>query len=140
MTLQFLGEVSDSNIPPLKDAIEDGVKGQGEVLVSLGGIGVFPDWRRPRVIWVGLKRGVKEVTYIYRKLSHRLDLQEDRRFSPHITLGRFNKRYQNIERLKGISYSYDKELGEFQVKEISLIRSTLTQAGPIYNTLSSFSL
>lgn len=140
MTLKFLGEVPDSDIPALKGAIQDGIKGQGGVSVSLEGIGVFPGWREPKVIWVGLKRGIKEVTYIYRRLSHRLDLQEDRRFSPHITLGRFNKRYKNIERLKEISYSYNKELGEFQVKEISLIRSTLTKAGPIYNTLSLFSL
>lgn len=155
VTLHFLGEVSANKVSELKVAMEEGAKGVGRFLLSVGGIGVFPDWRNPRVIWVGIERGKEEIIRLYEGLSvslRRVDsafLAEERDFKAHITLGRFRNEGRRrgpkspdkdlrLERLKEIAHIYDgKEVGLFYVEKVSLIRSQLTPSGPIYSLISS---
>ena len=54
LTLKFLGEVDDARERELRDALQRAVAGGKTLPLALGGFGVFPDFSRPRVVWVGV--------------------------------------------------------------------------------------
>src|SRR5205814_1729915 len=54
LTLKFLGDVADEREPELAAALTRAAAGVRGLALALGGFGVFPDFRRPRVVWVGI--------------------------------------------------------------------------------------
>ena len=55
LTLKFFGEIEDKRIPKIEKALDTAVDGISAFSLSVSGMGTFPDMRRPRVIWIGLK-------------------------------------------------------------------------------------
>src|SRR5439155_27139597 len=49
LTLKFLGDVADEREPELAAALTRAAAGARSLSLALGGFGVFPDFRRPRV-------------------------------------------------------------------------------------------
>src|SRR3989475_13040991 len=54
LTLKFLGDVAGGQEPELAAALTRAAAGARNLTLALGGFGVFPDFRRPRVVWVGI--------------------------------------------------------------------------------------
>ncbi|MGD9160477.1 MAG: RNA 2',3'-cyclic phosphodiesterase, partial [Desulfobacteraceae bacterium] len=54
LTLVFLGDVNEEGIPGIISGIDDIANRYEPFDISLEGMGVFPDIRRPRVLWLGL--------------------------------------------------------------------------------------
>jgi 2'-5' RNA ligase len=55
LTLRFLGDTAENQLPALKRGL-DGVCGRyGPFELQLGELGCFPNGRRPRVIWAGIR-------------------------------------------------------------------------------------
>src|SRR5207249_53247 len=54
LTLKFLGDVADEREPELAAALTRAAAGARGLALALGGFGEFPDFRRPRVVWVGI--------------------------------------------------------------------------------------
>ena len=139
LTLKFLGNVEEEKIREIEEAICRKTRKGSSFLLSLGCLGVFPDFRRPRVVWVGVEEGaskVKELAKIIEKALLPLGAKkEDHPFSPHLTLGRV-KGGKGIGRLKEILSSLEaKNLGSLNVHRIEIIKSQLTPKGAIYTTL-----
>ena len=57
LTLKFLGDVKQDSIPDVCNAINNVAIKQKPFTLEFGGIGTFPNFSRPRVLWIGLKRG-----------------------------------------------------------------------------------
>src|SRR2546423_921021 len=54
LTVKFLGEQPDDMAPRIADAMR-GVGARNRVVdAQIGGIGAFPNFRRPRVVWIGV--------------------------------------------------------------------------------------
>ena len=55
-------------------------------------IGIFPSYKIPRIIWVGIKESSHKLTELYNSIEERLYKngfpKENKRFSSHITIGR----------------------------------------------------
>ena len=107
--------------------------------IAFGGIGAFPNFARPRVIWMGIKQGASPVSRlaktVNRELTH-LDFSTDTRFHPHLTLARL-RTATNLEPLKNMSRKYDTIVGgSMRVNEITLMQSQLHPNGAIYTPLS----
>ncbi len=103
--------------------------------VSLKGFGVFPDLKRPRVLWIGVEKGKEKMKELYEKLTMRLEplnLEIEKRFFPHLTIGRIKFGNVNYEKLE-----YNSEI--FHVDKFVLFSSTLTKSGPIYKKEKIFS-
>src|SRR5439155_6307495 len=91
VTLKFLGEVGDDREPEVAAALGRAAAGARTLPLALEGFGVFPDFRRPRVVWAGIapEPGLEI-------LQHRVEQEfaplgfpvEARPFRPHVTLGR----------------------------------------------------
>jgi len=65
---------------------------------------------------------------------------EDRRFTPHITLGRIRSNKNTDKLLRLIEEEKVEELGSFDVSEVHLIKSELKPAGAEYTELYSIIL
>ena len=55
LTLKFLGDVSENNIPMINEILQAEAAHAKPFEISVGGFGVFPNITRPRVIWVGVE-------------------------------------------------------------------------------------
>ncbi len=127
----------------INDAAARCAHGVGEIRLSVGSVGMFPDARRPRVIWVGLSGDIEKLVGLRDALEEAcVSLgfpKEGRAFRPHLTLGRVKERL-STETLKKIEQNKNVVLGEMNVDHIELIKSDLKPSGAVYTTLSSYPL
>lgn len=144
LTLKFLGYVGQDKIPEIVEAIKNASTDQKQLLLNVRGIGVFPNIRRPRVIWVGLDGEIDRLADLQGNIDERLVglgfEKEERKFSPHLTLGRVKDKATPAEvadlaeLIRGFQVGL---LGVLAVNKISLMRSTLTPKGAIYDQIAA---
>lgn len=150
LTLQFLGDVPVRVLPAVQDAIRRGCAGTSPFSLEVGGLGVFPNQRRPRVVWVGLRGDEGDMETLHRLQTSIADalkplgFKPDKEFHPHLTLGRVREGarqddYASIAR--AVSNTLVPQLAApFRVDAISLMRSELRPAGSIYTQTAVFEL
>jgi 2'-5' RNA ligase len=145
VTLQFLGDVPESMVGRITAAMQDACAGARPLDVSLGGVGAFPNASRPRVMWTGLEGGIAELRTLAVGLSERLKAlgyAPDKRFEPHITLGRVREGIRPDE-LRAISQALASQATQqppkesFTVSSISLMQSHLQPGGAVYTQLAT---
>jgi 2'-5' RNA ligase len=146
LTLQFLGDVSEASIPNIVNALQAASIGSRRISLELGGLGVFPNLRRPRVLWAGLHgttQDMKDLDMLHRAVSEGLTplgFKPDKRFDPHLTLGRVRDTVRPGE-LAAISDVVSSQSNlmvsrlPFQIDAISLMKSDLQPGGSIYTRL-----
>jgi 2'-5' RNA ligase len=143
VTLKFLGEVPEDKINDVFLATEKALEGIKKFRMSLRGMGAFPDFRRPRVIWIGAKSGEEELIYLAGRVEEEMGKigfpKENRKFSAHFTIGRV-KSTKNIENLMELVKSSDFSTDEIEVNEVVVMRSQLHPAGAIYTPLKKIQL
>jgi 2'-5' RNA ligase len=128
-------------------AIEEGCKGFGKFSLELSGLGVFPNYKRPRVIWLGVGGQIETLLRLQKRIDDQLELlgfpREKRPFSPHITLGRVRDPISTYEMEECGSLmqskKYDQKLS-LLVDNIKLMRSQLMPTGAIYSQIASVKL
>lgn len=90
ITLRFLGGIDQVTYERFLAALE--FESCETFPIHLGGMGSFPNARRATVVWVGVDRGVAELTRlneITEEAAQNAGLEpEDRPFHPHLTLAR----------------------------------------------------
>ena len=145
-TMKFFGYVEEKLLSGnISAVIEEAVKNQAPFNLKGIGVGVFPNWRYPRVIWAGLVGDVEAAISLHEKLEAVLrpfDFKKDeRQFRMHLTLGRAKSPLKNCGALVALVEKLaDKEFGEFTVDHLTLYKSVLTREGPIYTALREFKL
>ena len=143
LTLKFLGDINLSQLEEVGSVMERVAGKQGRFKIACGGIGLFPEAGNPRVIWVGLTRGVSDLA----RLSHDLDLglsqlgfePEQRGFKAHLTLGRVKSRLER-GRLASLVDGLKTPPMEMEAGEVILFRSDLRAQGAIYTPLNRVDL
>jgi len=140
ITIRFLGETDQELIPDIKKIMDHVSSKYNSYNLGIDRLGGFPNLNKPRVIWAGLKdddqinimaRMVKEVEYDIRELGF---APEEKRFRPHLTLGRI-KVPKGLEDLLETLRSYQLEPFPCKLTKLRLYKSTLTPQGPIYECL-----
>ena len=144
LTLKFLGNIAPDQLSRITTAIAPAVQGLSPLELQIGGLGVFPNTNRTRVIWVAVTGDVEPLVGLHRDIDRALVPlgfpQEGRPFTPHLTLGRLREQAPPGERTgigKLVAATEFEGGPAFAVNELSMMRSTLTPAGPIYNRLAS---
>jgi 2'-5' RNA ligase len=142
-TIKFLGPVSEENIEGIASALKEAASSVPRFVIAAGGIGIFPDIRRPRVIWVGLDG--KNLEPLVRAVESVLEplgfAPESRPFKPHLTLGRWSRQETRGEALrKEIERWTHTAFGEFAVKNVILFQSVLNPRGAVYTALRALPL
>jgi 2'-5' RNA ligase len=144
LTLKFLGEVGEDRLAELYSAVDEASSGSAAFDMALRGFGAFPSLRRPRVVWAGVEHEAT-LARLQEKVEMGLEAvgyeRENRRFHPHLTLGRARKGaragdFDGFEDLvNGLSYE-----GRFRVTAVDVMRSRLDPGGAVYSVLHSTSL
>ncbi|MFC7326471.1 RNA 2',3'-cyclic phosphodiesterase [Marinactinospora rubrisoli] len=93
ITLLFLGQVPDPEVPGLRDLLGREVAGRRAMRLALRGAGTFPaDAARGRVLWAGLDGDLEPLADLADALRSAAEAHgvpiEARPFVPHLTLAR----------------------------------------------------
>ncbi len=141
LTLKFLGDTPVGKIELLKDTLESEARLHKAFEIQVGGLGAFPNARRPRVIWVGVQAPADLANLASGVEKSTLPLgftAEERPFSPHLTLGRVSQHAapDEISSLAELLLKTHVEtLGISRVDQIQLFRSDLRPSGAVYTSL-----
>lgn len=141
LTLLFLGEVEDRELPALCQAVADCCVSHSPFGLGVETVGCFPNPRRPRIVWVGIGAGSGEVCALHDALeAPLLELgcyrREERAYTPHITLGRVKSERSTAALSMALARQANWRGGETEVREVRVLSSELTPQGPIYTVLS----
>lgn len=142
LTLKFFGDIDTNGLKLLEDAIANVVSDFEPFNIKISGCGAFPNSNHIKVIWVGIEDDsiLKDLHDKMDKEFARIGFDKDRKFSTHLTIGRM-KSAKNKDKVKSTIEEFGNvEIGEMEVSQISLKKSTLTPRGPIYEDISIFEL
>jgi RNA 2',3'-cyclic 3'-phosphodiesterase len=147
LTLQFLGYIDSGLTGRITSAMADAASGIHPFHLSVGGMGVFPDPRRVRVIWVGLTGDLEIITSLQKRIESAMKplgfTPESRAFTPHLTLGRVRDEAGQEER-QGLGQLVTRTTVEIEnrleVNSVHLFRSQLRPQGPLYTIVGSVRL
>lgn len=146
VTLKFLGDVEESRIPDLEAALRRIAAAHPVGTIEVAGLGVFPDVRNPRVLWVGLREGsaliVRLAEAVDRAISEVGFPPESRPFSPHLTLARIKEGGRAVGRAlesQGL-LTESPVLGRLPVGALALMQSDLRPSGAVYTRRAEFVL
>ena len=134
LTLKFFGEVKEEGLDNLRKCLGSAVKNIPGFNMEARGIGAFPNFQNPRVIWAGIYDS-GEITRLAQAIEKMATEQgfhaNDKPFSPHLTLARLNRPAR-----RGLADVLEKNAQNFfgatPVDALYLIQSALTPQGPRY--------
>jgi len=136
LTLKFLGDVDPAQEPDINQALERALAGTRTFTVGVSGFGVFPDARRPRVVWAGVEPhpSLELLQDAVERFLTPLGFEpEGRAFRPHLTLGRAERDakagdWRGLEDLMvGLAFE-----DSVIVESLDLMESTLQPSGAVY--------
>lgn len=152
LTLHFLGDVEAERAQLLKLALPSIVGKRPEFEIHTSGLGVFPNEREPRVIWLGLQGDLVQYNDLYTDLAVGLNKFEfpieERAPKPHITLGRVRDNPTAADHLAIRQLVNDWDLARklreepvpIPVERVELIRSFLQKTGPRHERIAQAKL
>ena len=139
ITLKFIGDTSEEVIEQITTDIFRTPSLFNKFTIALGGTGIFPNMRRPRVYWSGIIKGVPELTQIADLVNNRCAFlsvpREERPFRAHVTLGRF-KTDPTPDLMQKFISSELMVTGDLQISRMVLMKSVLRKEGPEYSILA----
>ena len=141
LTLKFFGEQPPEVAERVSHAMTDVAKRHRQIPIVLGGVGAFPNLRRPRVVWMGIEQNPK-----LELLHHDVEVAcegagfeiDARPFRPHLTLARSRGR-STADELRALSREAKRAKMEAEsvVQSIDLMRSELSPNGSTYHVVSA---
>ena len=146
LTIKFLGDVLEERIPELTQCVQDALQNQTLFTVTIEGMGMYPNARQPRVVWLGIKDegNLKLIHHELAKTLQGFDPEPEKRaFSPHLTIARVrqNGGHDTVRQIGEVLSQFKVDsLGSFEVQTVHIFKSDLTPRGPIYTSLFALPL
>src|SRR5713226_2994122 len=140
VTLKFIGEVPEAKFAAIRNALA-GARSDQPVTLDFRGLGFFPNEKHPRVFWAGIEASsnLKDLAADIDRATEKLGIpREQRPFSPHLTLARFEPPGPPEKLRSAIQENAAREFGSLHTSRIHLIESKLKPSGAEYTTLESF--
>jgi len=143
LTLKFLGDIEEAKVAPIAAALERELYPFSCFTINAKGLGVFPDLKRPRILWVGLVCG--ELNALASRVEKALFpfgfAAERRAFAPHLTVGRWREFNGSSKELGDeIKKWQGHDFGRSNVDEVILFQSVLKPEGAVYRPLKVVAL
>lgn len=141
LTLKFLGDIPEERVAEIRTSLSGTVARHVRFAVGVEGLGVFPDLRGPRILWVGLAEGAGAVASLAADVEAALAAAgfapEAKPFHPHLTLARIKEGSREAGRCWSRERLLEREarLGSLTVEALSLMKSELRPSGAIYTEL-----
>ena len=144
ITLKFLGEQADSLVADFQRAMADAVSAHAPFDVETTEFGAFPNFHRPRVVWLGMT-GESRLRAIAAAIDGALAplgiAPETRPFRAHLTLGRVRAEIRPAEaKALGSAAALRPPRRAFHVRTVDLMQSELGPGGSTYSVLAAVPL
>jgi len=138
ITLIFLGVTPVSSINLLQNLVEEAFQSVPSFHTRLNGVGIFPNWSNPKVLWLGLTN-IEPLVPARLKLVNLLPEEgfpiDNKPFKAHLTLARI-KHAANRTALKTIVEQYQNfDFGTVIINSVILYESISTADGPVYKPI-----
>ena len=148
LTLKFLGDTDTGRIEDIVRALGQAVEPHQPFELSIGGLGCFPNQRKPRVLWVGVQDPDERLRHLAASVDEAMAglgwKRENRPYTGHLTLARVKKYASSRDKqalgelLSAVTVA--DTLGVLPVQAIHLMRSQLRQDGAVYTSLINIPL
>jgi 2'-5' RNA ligase len=152
LTLKFLGDVPSDKLEHIYQAISHACAASAPFSLTLETPGCFPNLRRPRVIWVGVREASGELAALQQAVERELGRlgyrPEERGFTPHLTLARVREEAKRgeieaLSRLIAEAQTRDATEADrpvMRVETVSVMKSDLQPSGAVYTEMFRASL
>jgi len=165
LTLCFLGEVDWTRTQEICRVAGPIIAKRSPFLISCRGLGVFPNWQAPRVVWAGVEEpdgppqelseaAVERLgtaaecpvlTNLQRELRQALldrrFFPDTKPFHPHVTLGRVSAAARGQASSSPLPAGIlEEEFGQIWVERLKLMSSERNRDGAIYHSLATLEL
>lgn len=151
LTLKFIGSVEEKEISKVMEIMEHICKRYSPFNLELKGMGIFPNTKFPRVLWIGVEDNttLKGLWEDIEKNMAKIGFErENRGFTAHLTLGRFRTSEGKanlfpkgkVNLLEIVKLHKGNSFGIIEVRSVSLMRSELRPEGARYTKLAEVSL
>jgi len=141
-TLAFLGWLEKEKVKLVREVVGNICLEISRFKVEIKGLGCFPDYQQPRVIWLGLKGDLKGLAGLQKQLAEELRGRgfriDQRPFAAHLTLGRikqarFRQKKEIGRQLKGMQQL--EISGGWLVDQVTIFESILGRSGSRYRSI-----
>ena len=138
LTLKFLGDIEQEVVPNIVEQISEAAQQISPFEIQVKDVGAFPNFKKPRVFWIGIDEQSGALAHIQTAIESNLASlgfeKEQRRFSPHLTIGRV----KTSEGLNSISSALEQmklKVMSFSAKQVVVMQSQLQPTGAVYTPL-----
>jgi len=136
LTLSFLGDIHSSMQQKIIHAINPLINAQKPFEFTLGNLGVFPNARRPNVLWIGLTGDIGPLVTFQKHLQDALKplgfSGDKRNFKVHLTLGRIKGPVPKNQLAEVLCMDISGEMQSFICDRIVFYQSKLSSKGAKY--------
>jgi RNA 2',3'-cyclic 3'-phosphodiesterase len=144
LTVKFLGDVEPEAKEQIVASVDKALEGSKAFDFSLMGLGVFPNTKQPRVMWLGVDAGREKLIGLAEGVQSALTplgfAPEKRKYHPHLTLARI-KSLRGVNALMDVMQSHRKVFcGKAPLDHLTLYKSELYPDGARYTALHTWPL
>lgn len=142
LTLKFFGDIDREEIGIISGVVAGHAAAAPALKLDIQGLGVFPNARRPRVLWIGVGGETAKLIGLQQAIDGGLEARgfqrQERPFRAHLTLARIKspQGLAGIDRM--LTENGNESAGSFEAKGLTLFKSELTPQGAIYTVLADF--
>lgn len=144
LTLRFLGDIPENDLEELFEALREDLAGMQPFALEMTGMGAFPHWRHPRVVWAGCGDGAEDAVALAEAVENvceDLGYERERRpFRPHVTLGRVKLPADADGLEEAIAAMHSRSYGYVDVDAAIVFMSDLRRTGPVYAPMARIEL
>ncbi len=143
LTLNFLGDTGTAELVSVRQIVRDVAGRNGAFRLRIDGTGVFPNQKRPRVLWLGVDGQIDAIRRIKSELDAGLSgigfKSERKIYTPHLTIARLREPERSgAIAARHLSNEFDSP--EFMVSSLTVYESRLDRHGSTYSIVDRFDL
>ncbi len=142
ITLKFLGDIDESIVPQINEAMKDASIGIAPFPIQLKGAGTFGR-SKIRTVWIGINNSgnlARMAGVLDERLSALGFAREERPFSAHLTLARAKESCDSRKVREIVGRHQEEDFGTQMAEALRLKKSVLKPEGPSYSTVQEVQL
>lgn len=139
ITMQFLGDLEETLLEAVKEAIDKACEGFNEFEISNTRISAFPSVRKAKAVWVNVDKGAGAVKKLFRNIEKCIEgikyEREERAFIPHVTIAKSKQGVDISKQAAEMKFDFIS-----MARKVVLYKSDLEPSGPVYTKIYERSL
>ena len=141
-TFKFFGEINEKKHEEIVSVVKSKVQNYSPFEMSIKGVGLFPNPRYIRVVWLGVGDSgpFSRLQMAMDEDFQKMGFKKERSYVPHLTMGRVRGAKNKDALLSKIDELKDIEIGKMKIEKLLLKESVLKRDGPVYTTVNEFDL